>query len=117
MMKLTFARRAAALSFASMAEALWTNHRDDAVQGDIESTSRAETWGLFVDAVHAGTNPEGATVFTLPDVFRPLVKDVIDTCADNAHDMGLDDETDLDENPEDANFACCPWEVTTEDKS
>jgi len=111
-MKLTFQRRAAALAFASMAEGMWENYRDDAVMGDTAAIAQRDLWDAFMDAVNAATHPDDVLAYEIDDRYAALAKDVVDNCDDNAHDMGLDTPADIAANPDDAALACCGFEVT-----
>jgi len=111
MITIKFKRPQAAGAFISMAEGMWENERDDA--GLLGSEKLSQLTELL-DVLGKPT-PDFEHAWQLPDHLRDIAKDVADNCADNAHDMGLDDESDLDENPEDAEMACCPWEVTIEE--
>jgi hypothetical protein len=108
MFQVTFARTAAADAFISMAEGMWENQRDDTVMGDTAEEAKLALWEALLKALG---DAEAEAVVILDDKFLPLVKDVIDNCADNAHDMGIDDENDLADS-EDAELACAPFEVT-----
>jgi len=116
MITVTFARAAALNSFASMAEGMWENRRDDQ-DNDDASMVEFKLWDEFTDAVNAAADnakPDAAGKVSIDlanNAWLQLVRDVRDNCADNAHDMGIDDTGDLEENPDDAAMACGAWEV------
>src|SRR5262245_30904373 len=113
MIAVTFARVAAFNSFVSMAEGMWENKRDDRNGYLPSSETECQLWDAFLNALGEA---QGTTV-ALDDKFGALVKDVVDNCADNSHAMGIDEPSDLEENPADAELACCPWEVTISGES
>jgi hypothetical protein len=112
MIKLTFKRRSAAETFASMAEGMWEVHRDD-------RDASFPTWDAFTDALCAqlpatGGPDEGPVVVELDDRFIKVVESVRANCDDNAHEMGIDDPSDLDEHPDVAEMSCASFDLVVE---
>jgi hypothetical protein len=112
MIKLTFKRRAAAEAFASMAEGMWEVHRDD-------RDASFPTWDAFTDDFCAqlpatGGPDKGPVTVELDDRFLRIVEAVRDNCDDNAREMGIDDEHDLDEHPEVADDVCASFDLVVE---
>jgi len=114
MIKITFKRPQAADAFISMAEGMWENRRDDAVEDDTRAQEELALWTELLDLLGKPTRDFDHS-WVLDDKFRPLVEDVRDNCDDNAHDMGINNEHDLAEaNDEDREMACCSFELTIE---
>jgi hypothetical protein len=112
MIKLTFKRRAAAEAFASMGTSMWETHRDD-------RDASFATWDAFTERFSAqlpatGGPDKGPVVVELDDRFMKVVEDVRVNCDDNAHEMGVDDEHDLDEHPELAEMSCASFDLVVE---
>jgi hypothetical protein len=112
-----FARKTAAHVFSSTAEGIYCNLRDDAVISDSAARVELAAWEAFIGAVNlqlvksVDIDLTESVTFTLPSAFAPLVERVRDSCANNAHDMGVDNEDDLEESDE-AVAVCGDWEVT-----
>jgi hypothetical protein len=112
MIKLTFKRRAAAETFASMAEGMWEVHRDD-------RDASFPTWDAFTDAFNAqlpatNSHDQGPVVVELDDRFLNIVESVRANCDDNSRDMGIDDPHDLDEHPDLADDVCASFDLNVE---
>jgi hypothetical protein len=110
MIKISFKRGAAAEAFASMAEGMWQVHRDD-------RDASFPSWDAFTDCAQLpATNAQdkGPVVVELDEKFINIVEAVRTNCDDNSHEMGIDDEHDLDEHPEAADDVCVSFDLAVE---
>jgi hypothetical protein len=103
MLTIRFDRYEAAIAFASMAEGMWENKRDDRMGYMPSSLVEFQLWDTFLHDLNAAiTNAAPLSqdfTIILDGKYRQLVEDVRDNCADNCDD--LEDED-----------ACRPDEVT-----